>query len=277
MFDKHLKNYIISLLEEGKREDFRALDEYRKIKIKTNINPNSEGSAYVELGNTKVIAGVKISIGEPFPEFPEDGIVIFELDLSPTSHEDTPAELIPIEAELARVIDRGFREGKVIDTKKLCIEKGKFVYTIFIDIIVLNDDGNVIDAGALASFLALATARLPKIEKENETYKVNPKEKTKRVIPLTKIVLPITLAKINNSIIVDPTKKEEKFADLLLTISREEEFIHGLQKSKYGSINYEEIKRALELSRKKFKELKEIVKPYFKENLKMQTEKNKEK
>ena len=100
---------------------------------------------------------------------------------------------------------------------------------------------------------------MPKVEKENDSYKVNPKEKTEQKIPLNKIVLPTTFAKIDKYLILDPTKREEKFADVIFTISRSEEGIHGVQKSKYGYLTKEEIEKMLEVSKKKFEELKRVV------------------
>jgi len=157
------KEYYLTLLEEGLREDDRKFFERRKLDFKINIIKNAEGSALVKLGNTLVIAGVKFSLSEPFPDTPDQGIIVVDFDLSPVSHKDTPAELIPLEAEFARVIDRGIREGQVLDLKKLVIKKEELVWLVNIDIVVLNNDGNVIDAGGIASLLALANSYIPKL------------------------------------------------------------------------------------------------------------------
>jgi len=65
--------------------------------------------------------------------------------------------------EVARVIDRGIRESGAIDTKKLLIEEN-LVWIVFIDVHVLDHDGNLIDAGGIASMAALLNTRLPKYE-----------------------------------------------------------------------------------------------------------------
>ncbi|KYK30664.1 MAG: exonuclease [Candidatus Proteinoplasmatales archaeon SG8-5] len=44
--------------EDGKREDGRALDELRPIKIEVGVLHNADGSAYVEWGKNKVLAAV---------------------------------------------------------------------------------------------------------------------------------------------------------------------------------------------------------------------------
>ena len=42
---------------------------------------------------------------------------------------------------MARVVDRGIRESKAIDLEKLCVEAGKLVFVVFVDVYVLNHDG----------------------------------------------------------------------------------------------------------------------------------------
>ena len=46
------------LYKNGKRLDGRKLEDYRKVKIKTGVIPNADGSAEVIFGKTKVIAAV---------------------------------------------------------------------------------------------------------------------------------------------------------------------------------------------------------------------------
>ncbi len=258
---KYKKNYLISLLNEGLRLDNRGFFDYRKIKLKKGVIKNAEGSAYVEIGNTKVLCGVKIEISEPFPEFPEEGIIITNLDLTPLCSEDVPPELIPIEAELGRIIDRGIRESKLIDTKQLVIEKGKHVWSILIDIAVLNDDGNVIDAGGLAAYIALKDAFFPELYKdENDKYVLNYKKKTNKFLPVNKIVLPFTFAKIGNHLVIDPSKEEELLADVIFVVGRDNNYIYSLQKSKEGVLKKEDIQTALLVSKEKYNFLVDLIK-----------------
>ena len=54
------RDYLANLAEQGKRADGRRLDEYRNIEIETNVVSKAEGSARVKIGNTQVIAGIKM-------------------------------------------------------------------------------------------------------------------------------------------------------------------------------------------------------------------------
>ena len=56
------KAQMVELLAKGKRVDGRSQDETRALKIETRLIEKADGSAKVSLGNTQVIAGVKVAI-----------------------------------------------------------------------------------------------------------------------------------------------------------------------------------------------------------------------
>ena len=132
---KASENYVRKLIEEGMRIDERKFEQFREIKIETNVIKKAEGSARVLLGNTHVLVGVKMSVNVPFPDTPDEGVLIVNAELvpvaSPTFDPGPPDE---DSIELARVVDRGIRESKCIDLEKLCIEKGKKAWNVNIDI-----------------------------------------------------------------------------------------------------------------------------------------------
>src|SRR3990172_11012866 len=132
----------------------------------------ANGSAQVYLGKTKVLAGVKIQPGQPFEDTPDEGILTVNAEFVPLaspSFEAGPPDENSI--ELARVVDRGIRESKAIDLKKLCIDPGKKVFMIFVDVYVLDHDGNLIDAAAMAALGALVDARMRAFEVRNGELK----------------------------------------------------------------------------------------------------------
>lgn len=57
----------------------------------------------------------------------------------------------PMLVEIDRIIDRSIRESRAIDVEALCILVGRKVWSIRVDIHVLDDVGNVIDAAVLAT------------------------------------------------------------------------------------------------------------------------------
>ena len=77
---------ILELLENGKRTDGRAFDEPRTLSIETGVIPKANGSARVRLGDTEVIAGVKVQPDRPFPDMGEKGIFICTAEILPLAH-----------------------------------------------------------------------------------------------------------------------------------------------------------------------------------------------
>ncbi|MDD1771168.1 MAG: exosome complex protein Rrp42, partial [Methanomassiliicoccales archaeon] len=198
------KDHIHRLLEKGKRVDGRAWDEYRPISIETNVIDSAEGSARVKIGNTDVLVGVKMTVGEPFADTPDKGVLSTNAELiplaSPTFESGPPDEN---SIELARVTDRGIRESQMVDLESLCIEKGKEVWIMFTDVYVLDYDGNLFDAAFLGAMAALRTTIVPaKAHEKGEDYP----------LPVRHVPISVTAVQIENSILVDPTLDEEKVA-----------------------------------------------------------------
>ncbi|HLE35383.1 MAG TPA: exosome complex component Rrp42, partial [Nitrososphaerales archaeon] len=145
---EHLRRAQMNeLLAAGKRLDGRGVTESRQMKIETDVIKKANGSALVTLGNTQVIAGVKVQPDKPFPELPDKGLLICSAEVLPLASayaEPGPPDEDAI--ELARVVDRGIRESEMIDLKKLVLVPGEKVYAVFADVGVLNVDGNLFDA-----------------------------------------------------------------------------------------------------------------------------------
>lgn len=255
------KKYVQLLLQKDLREDGRKLDEHRDIKVEYGVSAKSaEGSARVKIGGTEVVAGIKMEVGTPFPDRPDEGTIIVNVELLPLSSpqfESGPPSVNSI--ELSRIVDRGVRESKTIDFKKLCIEEGEKVWLVFIDIYPINDEGNLFDAAALAAFAALRDAKFPVYDKETEKVKYD--EKTKNAIPLEKTPMACTVFKIGNKLVVDPTNKEQEAVDArLTTVSLKDGNICAMQKGGDTPLMPEEIIKMVEISIAKAKELRKVVK-----------------
>ena len=255
MIDTNLTgNRIKSFLAEGKRFDGRKLDEYRDLKIETGISKNAEGSARVRLGDTEVLVGIKMALGTPYPDSPDAGNMMVTAELLPLSSprfENGPPKFPAI--ELGRVIDRGIRESKYIDFKKLCIEEGEKVWTVFIDVYTINDAGNLLDAAGIGAVAALQSAKMPKYDEK--TGKVLFGDWTENSIPLTKKApLSITIHKIGKELVLDPTRDEEDASETKVTVGLVEGVISSLQKGEIETLTSEEMEKIFELAEKAWKE-----------------------
>ena len=252
------ESYILSLLEKGKRIDGRSLSQYRKpISIEYNISKNAEGSARVTIGETEVLAGVKLDIGEPYPDSPDEGTIIVTAELLPLSSPDFESGPPGRNAtELARIVDRGIRESKAIDLKKLCITPGEKIWMVFIDIYTMNDAGNLIDASALAAIAALSQVKLPKVEDDKIVYG----ELTAKKLPLVKMPITCTMGKIAGNIVADLSTKEEKTMSARLSIAFDGDTIHALQKGGSSGLTVEDIEKMIDMAAKNSKELRKTLK-----------------
>ncbi len=251
------EEYVNSLAEKGARLDGRKADEFRKIVLETNAINSAEGSAKIRLGNTLVIAGVKLSVGEPFADKPGEGILMVGAELTPIADpefEPGPPDIRSI--EVARVVDRTIRESKMIDVKSLCIKEGEEAWIVNIDLHVMDFDGNLIDASNLAAVAALATTQMPKYEEGG----IKPDEKT-GPLPIIAMPISVTAVKINGKIFLDPTKDEENAADARLTVSvKEGGEVCSMQKGGKDGITVDELHQILELASTKNKELRTAFK-----------------
>ncbi|RLI22698.1 RNA-binding protein [Candidatus Bathyarchaeota archaeon] len=249
---------IAQLLAKGKRIDGRGLTDYREIQIETGLIERAEGSARVRLGKTEVLTGIKIEIGEPFSDVPNEGVLTVNAELvplaSPTFEPGPPDENA---IELARVVDRGIRESKAIALEELCLIPGKKVFIVFVDIYVLNHDGNLIDASALAALAALMNTKVFNYEIENGEVKIKSGYKQ---LPIRNYPVAVTFAKINNQLVVDPWLEEENVMDARLTITFEKDGkICAIQKGGSGCFTTKQILEAVKIASEKSKELRKLV------------------
>lgn len=261
------KEKIIEYISEGKRFDGRGIEDYRKIEIETNISKNAESSVRLKIGETEVLAGVKMAVTEPYPDSPDKGTFMTTAELHPMASNQFEIGRPGIEAvELARVIDRGIRESGFIDFESLCIKEGEKVWQIFLDIIAINNDGNLFDVAGLAALIALGKAKMPKYNtKEDEIEH----ELSKNPLPLNKGALSfnMTFHKVGNKIVVDAGLEEEAISDYRLSIAVGEDSnrkirITAMQKGKQGVVNSEDMENILKLVEIKWKEMFSQVKKY---------------
>ena len=255
--NEDIKNHINEALKKGVRLDGRSNEDFRKLEVTTGVIATAEGSALVKCGNAEVIAGVKLQLTTPYPDSQDEGTLMVGSELLPLSNpefESGPPSIDSI--EIARVIDRGIREGHAMDVKKLCIKKGELVWSVLLDIVPINYDGNMIDIGGLAAMAALKDAKLLKVEDNKPVWG----ERTKEKLPLQHVPLPITIVKIGDSLIVDPTDAEEKVLDARLTITiMEDGNLCAMQKGGDATLTVKDINDMLDLAVKKNKEIRKIL------------------
>ncbi|RMD58452.1 exosome complex protein Rrp42 [Candidatus Woesearchaeota archaeon] len=255
MADEH----IVKALAADVRYDGRKKLEYRDVKVEYGVSKSAEGSARVSIGETVVMAGVKMELTTPYADRPNEGNIMVNAELLPLSspryEPGPPGEKA---TEIARVVDRGIRESKAIDTTKLCIAPGEKAWGVLIDVVSINDAGNLQDAAALAAIAALKNARLPQLSEHGQIdYDAT---KTDKPLPLEREPVEVTVYKIGEHYFIDPLCTEEDSADARLTIAvTEKDTICALQKGGVGPLTVEDIDHMIGIAQKHSKQLRKAL------------------
>lgn len=255
---KPAESYIRKLIDEGARIDGRGPDQFRQITLDTGVIRNAEGSARVTIGNTQVIAGVKLDVHEPYPDTPNEGFLVIDCELVPLASPDfEPGPPSPKAVELARVVDRGIRESESIDTKKLCITPGELVWAVHIDIHVLDHDGNLIDAGALAAIAALLTTKMPGYDAGTKQLV---REANGKPLPMTDRPVEVTVGEIGSTLLIDTNLEEEEALDARVTFGTNADGkICAVQKGGRGFFTTAELLAAVDMAISKADELRALL------------------
>lgn len=188
------------------RQNGRANDELRKIKITRNYLKFAEGSCLVEMGNTKVVCSASVEKGvPPFLRNTGQGWVTAEYGMLPRScksripRESSKGKTGGRTHEIQRLIGRSLRA--VVDMTTLGER------TIWLDADVIQGDGGTRCASITGSFLALCDALL-KLKKD----------KTIERIPVRDFVAAISAGMIKNEAVLDLDYEEDSKAEVDMNI-----------------------------------------------------------
>jgi len=138
------------------REDGRAFNELRPVKITTDFVKFAEGSCLIQCGDTMVLCCASVEDRVP-PHVPfGEGWVTAEYSMLPRANRErsrrdvAKLKLSPRSAEIQRLVGRSLRAA--VDVKRLGER------TITVDCDVLQGDGGTRTASVTGGFVALALA-----------------------------------------------------------------------------------------------------------------------
>ncbi|XP_019051975.1 PREDICTED: exosome complex component RRP45B-like isoform X3 [Nelumbo nucifera] len=187
------KKFIETALLSDLRVDGRRPFDYRRLTVKFG---REDGSSEVQLGQTHVMGFVTSQLVQPYRDRPNEGTLSIYTEFSPMADPSfeagRPGEFA---VELGRIIDRGLRESRAIDTESLCVLAGKLVWSIRVDLHILDNGGNLVDAANIAALAALLTFRRPECTlggEDGQEVIIHPPE-AKEPLPLIIHHLPIAV------------------------------------------------------------------------------------
>lgn len=215
--------FAASCVSAGFRLDGRRRTSARRAHI--NLGP-SWGEAEVTLDRTRAIASATVEAITPTTDRPNEGVVQISVELSTASSEPAAREIAGLRggpassaatAELRTIVERVLRESRAIDTEALCILSGVKVWVVRVAVDVLDDDGNAVDAAALAAGAALLHARHPDVTVSGRDVVVHSLDEREPVpLPIHHVPVSTTFALFSSpdpaaadAVVLDPTRREE--------------------------------------------------------------------
>ena len=231
--------------ENGLRADGRRPDELRKIRMEVGVLEKTDGSAYIEVGGTKIYAGV-IGPREVHPkhlELPDRGIINCRYHMASFSvDERKPLGMTRREIELSKVI----REA--LETVVFLEEFPRMMVDIFVE--VIQADGGTRTAGITAASLALADAG----------------------IPMADLIAATAVGKVEGQLVLDINELEDKDgeADMPVAMAPNLNSIVLLQLN--GRMTVEEMFKGLEMAQEAIKKIHSLQIEALKNKYKVEPE-----
>lgn len=236
------------------RIDGRKNDQLRPIKITRNYIKHAEGSALIEVGDTKVICTASIEDKvPPFLKGKGEGWITCEYSMLPRStqvrklRDISKLKIDGRTMEIQRLIGRALRS--VVDLKVIG-EK-----TIWIDCDVIQADGGTRTSSITGAFVALVDA-------VNKLHK----EKTFDVYPIRNFVSAISVGIVKDMKLLDLCYLEDSNAkvDMNIVMTDEGEFIEIQGTGEENPFSRKDLDELLALGEKGIKQIIQIQKDILK-------------
>ena len=231
------------------RQDGRAFDELRPIKITTDFVKFAEGSCLIECGDTKVLCCASVEDRTP-PHVPMgEGWVTAEYSMLPRANRErskrdvAKLKLSPRSAEIQRLVGRALRAA--VDLEKLGPR------TITVDCDVLQGDGGTRTASVTGGFVALSLA-LHKLVVDGAL----------KEMPLRTCVAAISAGIVDDELLLDLCYEEDSAAqvDLNCVMTGEGELVELQGTGEGRAFTIDEQRRLVDLCAKGIREVQSIQK-----------------
>lgn len=228
--------------------DGRGCEDYRHMEIETDVVSNTDGSAKVSLGHTAVLVGVKADIGKPRPMVPDEGYLEFFVDCSANATPEFEGRGgDELGTELSNTLYKVFDNKHSVDLKSLCISAGEHCWVLYVDVLLLQCDGNLYDAISVAVKAALFNTKIPRVHisaDEEGTKEIELSDDPYDCMRLNVENVPcvVTLCKVGHRHVVDATLQEKacSVASLIISVTHKGT-VTCMRKTGGGSLDPESI------------------------------------
>ncbi|KAJ3339957.1 Exosome complex component RRP42 [Gonapodya sp. JEL0774] len=290
------EDYIIKSCDRNLRTDGRTRFDLRPIQIETGFLAQANGSCRVRMDATDVVVGVKAEIGSIVPERFEEtgeggeddeddgdgdargvqvsagavaedvsdgatdrGRVVCAVDCAPSAAPHlTPQALQSLSTELSQSVSRLLNgPGGGLDLKSLCIIPRRTCWILYVDAMILDSSGPLLDPLHLGVRAALLTTQIPHVTVERVgagpldfDYDVTP-DRTVPISGAASVPVSVTLHKIGGRLVADPSAVEEPCASASVTVHVDAAGkVCGVRKGGKGGLEAGIVKEAVREARK---------------------------
>jgi len=224
-------------VSQATREDGRAPDEIRPLKIEAGILERADGSSYLELGDNKILAAVYGPREAQIKRLqrPDRAVIRCRYNMAPFSVKERKRPGPDRRSvEISKITAEALRPALILERFP------RSVIDVFIE--VLEAEGGTRCAGITAASVALADAGMP----------------------MKDMVVACAAGKVNGRIVLDLSEEEDKRgeADMPVAILPRKKEITLLQSD--GNLTQEEFKEALDLAIKGCLKINKIQKEALK-------------
>ncbi|XP_059048090.1 exosome complex component RRP42 [Achroia grisella] len=218
------KVYILHGVQDDYRIDGRSNIDYRHMELETDVVSHASGSARLRLANTDILVGVKTEIDVPNPDKPGLGKLEFFVDCSANAtpeFEGRGGEQLA--TTISNMMQKAYHSSQAFDLKQLCIFEGKQCWKLYIDILILECGGNLCDAVSLAVKAALFNTSIPFVKAAlmdggNVDLQLSDDPYDSKLLNVGSAPLLVTLCKIGDKCVVDPSAEEESCSVISLVV-----------------------------------------------------------
>ncbi|KAF9167153.1 Exosome complex component RRP42 [Actinomortierella ambigua] len=272
------RDYILKGVEANVRADGRQRGDYREVSIETGIISQTSGSARVKIaGGTDMLVSVRAEIGPVLVDSDtgdgaDKGQIICSVECVPSASQGWEGRgADDVNNELSQIMARILSSGNAmvdststdasspsatskpsstpsskggaagIDLSKLCIIPGRLCWILYIDALILDYGGNIIDALLMGTRAAIFDTQIPKTQLQefgDGQFDFELQDDTEDMVTIEgreNMPICVTLNKIGARYIVDASPLEELVTEARLTIAvNKYGQVCGLQKSQEG-------------------------------------------
>ena len=227
-----LRQYMDFFLNKQIRADARKFHEGRNVIISTGTIDTADGSSSVKVGNSTCITGLKAIVVPPSSKLSEDVATIkvrmpHNWDQMQHNHPYI-GDSETVSASLANKLSESLLA--CLDINSLSIIPGKYVWSLDIEVVFLDYDGNYEDVAFLSLISCLRNTSLPKVtvkssssDSMSNTWNVQEKliysKDSFTKLVLTEEPFNCTFAQLKENFLLDPTHDEESLSSGCLSVT----------------------------------------------------------